>query len=131
MKDGVAGLCHYHSQHRVDILNLLDDGKSYIKSVTNMIEEKIGHFDESREQYLVRSLREVNQEEKECGDLHLSTDVHYDLPSQVCSCGFLCLLPSVLKRGFAVSHLSLVILKSLFDISISLHIGNNMMVFSL
>lgn len=90
MKDGVAGLCHYHSQHRVDILNLLDDGKSYIKSVTNMIEEKIGHFDESREQYLVRSLREVNQEEKECGDLHLSTDVHYDLPSQVCSCGFLC-----------------------------------------
>ncbi|KAL5563418.1 hypothetical protein UlMin_033165 [Ulmus minor] len=46
IKDGIAELWHYHSQCRVHITSLLDDGRSHIKSVVDLIDEKIRQSDD-------------------------------------------------------------------------------------
>ncbi|KAA8545768.1 hypothetical protein F0562_020781 [Nyssa sinensis] len=44
IKKGISGLHHYHSQHRVHIMNLLDEGSSHLKSIVNVVEEKISQL---------------------------------------------------------------------------------------
>lgn len=82
----VAGLRHYHSRHKVDIMNLLGDEMTHVKSVIGVIDENIRQFDViSSAQDLGSTPKEVNQDEYECRDVHINTDVGHDLLSKVCS----------------------------------------------
>ncbi|KAH7518122.1 hypothetical protein FEM48_Zijuj09G0138400 [Ziziphus jujuba var. spinosa] len=79
----IAGLRNYHSRHKVDIMNLLGDGMTHIKSIIGCIDEKIRQFDISRAQDLGSTPKEVNQDEYECRDVHINTDVGHDLLSEI------------------------------------------------
>ncbi|XP_068320944.1 uncharacterized protein [Pyrus communis] len=48
IKHEIAELHHYHSQHRVLIMNLLNEGKASIKSVIDAIEENCRQIDATR-----------------------------------------------------------------------------------
>ncbi|KAF3435566.1 hypothetical protein FNV43_RR22655 [Rhamnella rubrinervis] len=74
IKKEIVGLRDYHSQHKVDIVSLLGEGKTLIKSVIDVIDEKIRQFDVRQAQNLGPSLKEVNQDEYECRDVHINTD---------------------------------------------------------
>ncbi|PON90528.1 myosin heavy chain-like protein [Trema orientale] len=84
VKSRIEEFRHYHSECRVQVVNLLDDGKSLIKSAADAIDEKIRQFDR-REQILELSPREDNQDENECRDVHINTDVDHDLQSEMSS----------------------------------------------
>ncbi|GAV74946.1 hypothetical protein CFOL_v3_18426 [Cephalotus follicularis] len=71
----IAELRHYHSQHRVDILNLLNEGKFHIKSIVDAVEEKNSHIDVSSGQTLGPLQRDVKSDEFECRDVHISIGV--------------------------------------------------------
>ncbi|RYR33784.1 hypothetical protein Ahy_A10g048422 [Arachis hypogaea] len=45
--NGIANLKHHHSQYKEHIMNLLNDGKSSIKSIINVIDERVRNFDQS------------------------------------------------------------------------------------
>ncbi|KAM3742695.1 hypothetical protein ACB098_07G087200 [Castanea mollissima] len=82
IKDGIAELHQYHYQHRVQIMNLLEDGKSYMKSVVDMIEKNIRQFEVSRVQSLGSPRGEEKPEEYECRDVHMATVIESDLLSK-------------------------------------------------
>lgn len=82
IKDGIAELHQYHYQHRVQVMNLLDDGKSYMKSIVDMIEKNIRQFEVSRVQHLRFPRGEGKPEEYECRDVHMATVVESDLLSK-------------------------------------------------
>ncbi|KAJ8447518.1 hypothetical protein Cgig2_019512 [Carnegiea gigantea] len=44
MTEGVSLLREYHAQQRIQIMDLLDDGKSYLQAVVVSIEEKLGNL---------------------------------------------------------------------------------------
>ncbi|KAK7853981.1 hypothetical protein CFP56_034158, partial [Quercus suber] len=68
--------------HRVQVMNLLDDGKSYMKSIVDMIEKNIRQFEVSRVQSLGSPRGEDKPEEYECRDVHMATVVESDLLSK-------------------------------------------------
>ncbi|XWS39855.1 hypothetical protein CRYUN_Cryun18bG0090600 [Craigia yunnanensis] len=74
----VTELRHYHSQHRIQIKNLLDMERSHIKSFVDVVEEKFRQFD-PRWQYVQSDLK---PDEYECADIHLSTDAEAELVSK-------------------------------------------------
>ncbi|KAJ0010697.1 hypothetical protein Pint_33667 [Pistacia integerrima] len=43
--NGIVELRHFHSQHKVDIMNLLDEGRSHIISISDMVQENIQQFE--------------------------------------------------------------------------------------
>ncbi|XP_021656301.2 uncharacterized protein LOC110646979 isoform X2 [Hevea brasiliensis] len=80
--NGVAELHHYHSENRDHVMNLLNEGRLHITSMVNVLEEKIGQIDVSREQNLGLSHRVVNVDENECRDVHINNDVDPALVSK-------------------------------------------------
>ncbi|KAK4563393.1 hypothetical protein RGQ29_005780 [Quercus rubra] len=82
IKDGIAELHQYHYQHRVQVMNLLDDGKSYMKSIVDMIEKNIRQLEVSRVQSLGSPRGDEKPEEYECRDVHMATVVESDLLSK-------------------------------------------------
>ncbi|XP_002532426.2 protein Hook homolog 3 isoform X1 [Ricinus communis] len=80
--NGIAGLRHYHSEHRGHIMNLLNEGKLHMKSTMDMLEEKIGETYGSKEQNLRPSQRVIDLEENECRDVHISNDIGSALISE-------------------------------------------------
>eukprot|EP00258_Populus_trichocarpa_P024307 XP_024440326.1 uncharacterized protein LOC7470751 isoform X2 [Populus trichocarpa] len=76
--EGITELHHYHSHHRVQITSLLSKERSHIKSIIDMVEEKIKQFDVISEQDLV-PCRVVRLQENEFRDVHMSTDADPDL----------------------------------------------------
>lgn len=85
IKSEIAGLHQYHSQHRVHVMNLLDEGKSHMKSIVDVIEENIRQFEVSRVQSLRPPQGDEKLEEYEFRDVHMATDAGSDLLSKVCS----------------------------------------------
>lgn len=83
MKNNILELQQFHSQCRIHIQNLLDDGKSLIKSVIDAIDEKIKELDSSGADIVDVSSKEENEDEHECRDVHINTDVNHDLLSKV------------------------------------------------
>ena len=83
IKDGIAELHQYHYQHRVQVMNLLDDGKSYMKSIVDMIEKNIRQLEVSRVQSLGSPRGDEKPEEYECRDVHMATVVESDLLPKV------------------------------------------------
>ena len=94
IKDGIAELHQYHYQHRVQVMNLLDDGKSYMKSIVDMIEKNIRQLEVSRVQSLGSPRGDEKPEEYECRDVHMATVVESDLLSKV---GSLRLMPHIFR----------------------------------
>ncbi|KAM6558322.1 hypothetical protein CsatA_027561 [Cannabis sativa] len=81
MKKSIEELRLCHSESRVQVVNLLDDGTSFIKSVADAIDEKIRQFETREPHILEPSSREDNHDENECRDVHINTDVDHDLLS--------------------------------------------------
>ncbi|CAL5329396.1 unnamed protein product [Camellia sinensis] len=73
IKRGISGLHHYHSEHKAYIMHLLDEGYSDLKSIIEVVEEKIRQLDASREQSWKSPLRDVMLDENDCRDLHVNT----------------------------------------------------------
>lgn len=73
IKKGISGLHHYHSEHKAYIMNLLDEGYSDLKSIIEVVEEKIRQLDASREQSWKSPPRDVMLDENDCRDLHVNT----------------------------------------------------------
>ncbi|XP_065870901.1 uncharacterized protein [Euphorbia lathyris] len=76
---GITELRHYHSQHRVDIMNLLNEGRLHMKSTVDMLEEKVGEIDLNGEKALGLSLRTINLQENECQDVQIKNDIKTSL----------------------------------------------------
>ncbi|KAL4349640.1 hypothetical protein AHAS_Ahas10G0062200 [Arachis hypogaea] len=51
--NGIANLKHHHSQYKEHIINLLNDGESSVKSIINVIDERVRSFDQSTVPYLI------------------------------------------------------------------------------
>uniref|UniRef100_A0A2C9VIZ4 Uncharacterized protein n=1 Tax=Manihot esculenta TaxID=3983 RepID=A0A2C9VIZ4_MANES len=80
--NGIGELNHYHSEHRVHIMNLLNEGRLHIASIINKVEEKIGQIDVSKEQNLEVSHRAVDLDENECRDVHITNDMEQALSAK-------------------------------------------------
>lgn len=81
----IAELCLCHSQLRVHVVNSLEEGRSHIKSIINLIEEKTRHCDdEIRGQNTGTYHRETKLDEFECRDVHINNDANTSSESQVC-----------------------------------------------
>lgn len=75
IQNGVSELLRYHSQQRVHIINLLDEGKSHLRSIIDAVEEKIRQLGMSRAQNMDSPQRYLKLDENKCQDVHTSTDV--------------------------------------------------------
>ncbi|CAK8539105.1 unnamed protein product [Lathyrus sativus] len=71
IENGIADLKHHHFNYKDQILNLLKDGESTIKSIINEIDERIRKFNQNIEPSLVPQ-RDTEVEENECGDADIS-----------------------------------------------------------
>ncbi|XP_047147793.1 myosin-2 heavy chain isoform X1 [Vigna umbellata] len=71
VQNGIADLKSYHSKCRDEIMNLLGDGESFIKSLTNVIDEKIRSFDLSTVPNLTLQ-RDAELEESEGVGMNIS-----------------------------------------------------------
>ncbi|XLR43589.1 hypothetical protein HN51_027631 [Arachis hypogaea] len=69
--NGIANLKHHHSQYKEHIMNLLNDGESSVKSIINVIDERVRSFDQSTVPYLILQ-RDGQLEDHECQDVHIS-----------------------------------------------------------
>lgn len=76
----VTELRHYHSQHRTEIMNLLDMERSHIKRFVDVVKEKFRQFDAKGQN--VQS--DLKPGECECGDVYMSTDAEAGSVSEVC-----------------------------------------------
>lgn len=71
IENGIADLKHHHFKYRDHIMTLLRDGESTIKSIINVIDERVRRCNENIEPNLVHQ-RDEEREENECGDAHIS-----------------------------------------------------------
>ncbi|XVE93516.1 hypothetical protein REPUB_Repub01dG0201400 [Reevesia pubescens] len=74
----VTELRHYHSQHRIQIMNLLDMERSHIKGFVDVVEEKFRQFDHRGQN--VQS--DLKPDEHECACAHISTGAEVGLVSK-------------------------------------------------
>lgn len=73
VQDAISGFSHYHSQHRVHISSILNEGNAHIKSIIDMAEEKFMQLKMSTEQNL-NPLGDVSLDANKCQDLHRRFD---------------------------------------------------------
>ncbi|KAK7308794.1 hypothetical protein RJT34_05036 [Clitoria ternatea] len=71
IENDIADLKHYHSKCRDHIMSVLSDGESSIKSLINVIDERVRRFDQSTASNLTPQ-RDEELEEHECRDVHIS-----------------------------------------------------------
>lgn len=74
IESGITDLKHCHSKCKDHIINLLNDGQSSIKSIINVIDERVRKFDQNTVPNLVLQ-RDAELEENECRDVHISPQV--------------------------------------------------------
>lgn len=74
---GISELHNYYSKHRIDVLNLLDEGNSFLKITISRVEDKVRQIELCCEQNLEAPKAE-GLDTKECRDVHVNscTDVH-------------------------------------------------------
>lgn len=79
---GLSELLHQYSQFRTDIINLLDEGSSHLKSITGSVEETIKRFEVDREQ---KSITDTGLllHENERGYVHVNNNAPSDLITKV------------------------------------------------
>ncbi|PSS29264.1 Sporulation-specific protein [Actinidia chinensis var. chinensis] len=79
IKKGISGLHNYHSQHKDNIMNILDEGYSHLTSIVNAVEEKIRQLNGSREQSRKFPRRDVTLDEDDFRDVHINMIAGSDL----------------------------------------------------
>ncbi|KAL3614353.1 hypothetical protein CASFOL_042427 [Castilleja foliolosa] len=76
IKERTSALQHNHSQYKIDIANLLDEGYSELKSLNDAVLEKMRQLETSRESNLEMSpIQDEELRESECKDVHISADI--------------------------------------------------------
>ncbi|KAI3702320.1 hypothetical protein L6452_28054 [Arctium lappa] len=78
MKKDISGLRSFHSQHRLDIVNLLEEESSQFKSVVNAINEKMRQLCMNGELDHLLPQRDMTLQESDCRDVHISPDAGSD-----------------------------------------------------
>ncbi|XP_011088079.1 myosin-2 heavy chain [Sesamum indicum] len=75
IKKQISALLDIHSQYRSDIMKLLEEGNSELKSINDLIVEKMRQLELSTECNLKSSMiQEKELQESECIDVHISAD---------------------------------------------------------
>ncbi|EYU21870.1 hypothetical protein MIMGU_mgv1a023746mg, partial [Erythranthe guttata] len=76
IKKQISALLNDHSQYKIDITNLLDEGYSELKSITDSVIEKINEFEMSEKECNSKSssVQEKESNENECRDVHINAD---------------------------------------------------------
>lgn len=92
MKRDVLDLHSFHSQHRLEIVNLLQEESSYIKSVTNEIEVNMRQICVNGEPDSLSVPREMVLQENDVRDVHISPDAASDTNTKV----YVHLLPNLM-----------------------------------
>lgn len=77
MKRDISVLRGLYSQHRVDIVNLLQEEFSQFKSVIDAIKENMGQININEE------LKHLSPQENDCRDVHISPDIGSDTITKV------------------------------------------------
>lgn len=80
---GLSELLHQYPQFRTDIINLLDEGFSHLKSITGSVEETIKRFEVDREQKSIFTDTGMLLHENERGYVHVNNDAPSDLITKV------------------------------------------------
>lgn len=75
----ISAFRHYHSQHRLNITSLLDEGFSHIKSAMNMVEEKLKDCGTSEREIHSSQVNDLKFNELECQDVQINNDYGSDL----------------------------------------------------
>lgn len=86
----ISAFRHYHSQHRLNITSLLDEGFSHIKSAMNMVEEKLKDCGTSEREIHSSQVNDLKFNELECQDVQINNDDGSDLIFKVISSYFCC-----------------------------------------
>ncbi|KAK7253193.1 hypothetical protein RIF29_37713 [Crotalaria pallida] len=81
IENGIADLKRYYCQDRDHIVSLLNDGESNIKSIVNVIDERVRRFDQSTIPNLIPQ-RDAELEDHECRDVHISSQAKLVLESK-------------------------------------------------
>lgn len=79
----ISMLRDFHSQHRLNITKLLDEGFSELKSDLRMVEEKFRQLDMSSRGNDLISPQVDDVKESECRDVHINTESSADLSTTV------------------------------------------------
>ncbi|KAI3805007.1 hypothetical protein L1987_26983 [Smallanthus sonchifolius] len=78
MKRDVSGLHSFHSQHRLEIVNLLEEESSYFKSIVDEIKENLNQICINGELKSSSPQTDVILQENDCRDVHISPDAASD-----------------------------------------------------
>ncbi|XP_075488749.1 uncharacterized protein LOC142527728 isoform X2 [Primulina tabacum] len=91
MRKQMSALICFYSQYKISITNILDEWRMELKSISDMVVEKVREFELSGEQNLKSSpIQDVKLTGSECRDVHINTDsdgtsstksIHPDLQS--------------------------------------------------
>ncbi|GKD56744.1 hypothetical protein Tco_1290131, partial [Tanacetum coccineum] len=78
MKSDISDLRSFHSQHRMDIVNLLEEEASQFKSVVDDVNEHMRQICVNEELKHMSLQTDVSLQENDCRDVHISPDVGSD-----------------------------------------------------
>ncbi|CAN6554765.1 unnamed protein product [Malus baccata var. baccata] len=82
IKHEITELHHYHSQHRVLIMNLLNEGKASFKTIIDAIKENSRQIDATRLEKVGPSRRDIKHDKYEGQEVHKKTDADPHLVSK-------------------------------------------------
>lgn len=83
IENTISALLDYHSKHRTNVMNLLDEGYSLLESNIIEVEEKLRQLELSGKQSVGSSKAEdVELHESDCRDVHVNNDVSWVSTSQ-------------------------------------------------
>ncbi|KAF8377653.1 hypothetical protein HHK36_031037 [Tetracentron sinense] len=72
IKNRISELHHFHTQHKFDVVNLLEEGKAQFRSMLDVAEEMIRQIHMSRSQNFELFQRDENFDDIVCRDVHIS-----------------------------------------------------------
>ncbi|XP_049351116.1 uncharacterized protein LOC125815637 isoform X2 [Solanum verrucosum] len=75
----ISAFRHYHSQHKINVTSLLDEGFSHIKSAVNMVEEKLKDSSMSERDINSSQVDNLKLNELERQDVRINNDDGSDL----------------------------------------------------
>lgn len=105
IKKQISALRQQHSQYRIDIVSLLDEGYTEIKSLNDVVIEKMKQLDLSTECNLKSSQNQDKElNESECKDVHISADPRPVSITKACICMF-CFMMLLLEHETCLQEL--------------------------
>ena len=83
IKNGLSGLRDFHSRQRSEVMKILEEETSHMKSVSVEIKEKLNQIQMNKELKCEALDRGQQGTDAECRDVHITTDVDSDVLAQV------------------------------------------------